>query len=123
MDRMFTRQSSQDARIAGRISGGLLQVAMLEYSLRVDRVLAVASETWGVSEVTLQAELTAIERAGALLKRKASFISIERRSSAQSIVEHLETVVHQYRRLLPSVPEQIVARIADPPLISAVDAG
>ncbi len=54
---MFTSQNSNDERIGGKISGGMLQLAMVEYSLRLDRVLAVASDTWDVSAVTLADEL------------------------------------------------------------------
>jgi hypothetical protein len=107
-DRMFTSQHSYDQRISGKISGGMLQLAMVEYSLRLDRVLAVASDTWDVSVVTLTDELGAIERLGALLKEKADFISDTKRGSARPMIEGLEAMVAQYRALIEPRPELVL---------------
>jgi hypothetical protein len=93
INRMFTVQSSQDRRIAGKISDSMPQLLMVEYSLRIDRVLAAASHTWGISELTLGDELAAIERVGDLLKEKAEFISKERRSSAQPMIDGISSLV------------------------------
>jgi hypothetical protein len=105
IDRMFTTQNSYDKRITARISGGLLQLTMVEYSLRIDRVLAAASGTWDASEATLAGELAAIERVGALLKDKAGFISERHRGSAQPMIEGIGMMVAQYRTLLRSRPD------------------
>ena len=114
VDRMFTSQSSYDKRITGKISGGLLQLMMVEYSLRIDRVLAAASDTWDLSERTLADELSAIEQVGTLLKAKAGFISEKRRGSAQPMIEGIGSIVAQYRALLGSRPDlATAAAIAD----------
>ena len=96
LDRMFTSQNSYDRRITGGISSGMLQLAMVEYSLRIDRVLAVASDTWDISAGTLSDELVAIERVGELLKERAGFISEKQRGSAQPMIEGLDAMVTQY---------------------------
>jgi hypothetical protein len=114
IDRMFTSQSSYDKRITGKISGGLLQLMMVEYSLRIDRVLAAASDTWDLSERTLADELSAIEQIGTLLKAKAGFISEKRRGSAQPMIKGIGSIVAQYRALLGSRPDLATATaIAD----------
>jgi hypothetical protein len=98
-DRTFTRTSSSDKSIVGKISDNTEQVMMVEYSLRLDRVLAAASDTWEVSENTLTDELTAISAVGALLKEKAAFISPDRHRLAMPMIEGIEAIVTCYRRL------------------------
>ena len=110
LDRMFTSQHSYDQRISGKISGGMLQLAMVEYSLRIDRVLAVASDAGTLSEGTLMDELMAIERVGTLLKEKAGFISDKKRGSAQPMIEGLGAMVTQYRTLLKPRPDLLLDR-------------
>src|SRR6185312_5366833 len=102
IDRMFTSQSSYDKRITTKISGGQLQLMMVEYSLRIDRILAAATDTWGVSERTLIDEITAIERIGTLLRDKAAFISDKQRASAQPMIEGIKSIVTHYRTLIGS---------------------
>jgi hypothetical protein len=101
VERTFTRQSSQDRRITGQISEGQVQLAMLEYSLRVDRVLAAASGSWEVSQLTLADELAAIERVGALLQDRAGFISEAGRDEVQPMIDGIGAIVAGYRELLP----------------------
>lgn len=97
ISRMFTFQIDIDKRIGGKISGAMIQLAMVEYSLRIDRVLASATEGWDVSERTLADELAAIERVGALLKEKSTFISEKRRGSAQPMIDGIAAIVSHYR--------------------------
>lgn len=122
LDRMFTTQDSYDQRISGKISGGMLQLAMLEYSLRIDRVLAVASGTWDQSGRTLTDELRAIGRIGALLKEKAGFISEKKRGSAQPMINGLEAIVARYGALVGSAPAVASEAPAPTPILAAGDA-
>jgi hypothetical protein len=122
-DRMFTSQNSYDKRITGKISGGLLQLMMVEYSLRLDRVLAAATETWELSEITLEDELTAIARTGTLLKEKAAFISADRRVSVQPMIEGIETIVLNYRGLLRADPTLLNSPVADVTPLPRVEGG
>lgn len=98
--RMFTRQSTYDNRISEKLADGLHQLMMVEYSLRIDRVLAAASGSWEASEKTLTDELSALNRVGTLLKSKADFISERRRGSAQPMIDGINTIVAQYRALV-----------------------
>jgi hypothetical protein len=101
-DWLVTSKSSYDNQITEKISEGQLRLMLIEYSLRLDRVLATASDTWDVSSVTLADELAAIDRVGALLKEKAGLISElkHHQKSAQPMIEYIETMVKNYGRLL-----------------------
>ncbi len=122
IDRTFTRQSSEDRRITGRISEGQIQLAMLEYSLRLDRVLAAASGSLEVSFVTLADELTAIERVGTLLRDKAGFISETRRDAVQPMIDGIDMIVTGYRGLLPSHREMpALAEVTATPAVPLLD--
>lgn len=123
LDRMFTSQSSYDKRISGKISDGTLQLMMVEYSLRLDRVLAAASDTWDVSKITLADELAAIDGAGALLKEKAGFLSETRRVSAQPMIEGIAAIVLHYRRLLQAHPDVMGSAVADVEPVALIEAG
>jgi len=123
IDRMFTSQSSYDKRITTKISGGQLQLMMVEYSLRIDRILAAATDTWGVSERTLIDEITAIERIGTLLRDKAAFISDKQRASAQPMIEGIKSIVTHYRTLIGSrhdlLPNGPIVEVPAVPLLEA----
>jgi hypothetical protein len=101
VERTFTSQSSHDRRITGQISEGQIQLAMLEYSLRVDSILAAASSSWEASLLTLADELAAIERVGWLLQDKAGFISKGGRDAVRPMIEGIGAIVGGYRQLLP----------------------
>ncbi len=108
IDRVFTLQSSSDHKISGKISGGMAQLAMVEYSLRIDRILAAASDTWTESEVTVIDELNALERVGELLREKASFISQERRGEVEPVIKGIGQIVSQHRALVWARPDAAV---------------
>lgn len=102
VDRMTTVRSWYDGRVSRKISEGELQIKMVEYSLRLDQLLADASNTWDVSRDTLAGELDAIAQVGDLLKEKVVFISEDRRSSAERMAELVEAMVAEYRTLVRS---------------------
>lgn len=108
ISRMFTFQSDIDKRIGGKISGAMIQLAMVEYSLRIDRLLASATDNWDVSERTLADELAAIERVGKLLAEKAAFISEKRRGSAQPMINGIAAIVSHYRATLRAQAEGVI---------------
>jgi hypothetical protein len=115
-DWLVTSKSSYDNQITEKISEGQLRLMLIEYSLRLDRVLATASDTWDVSTVTLADELAAIDRVGALLKEKAGLISEPKhhQKSAQPMIEYIETMVKNYGTLLQPLHDLSVVRIAAP---------
>ena len=89
---------------AGKYPAGCCSWPWSNIPCELDRVLAVASDTWDVSAGTLADELGTIERVGALLKQKADFISDKKRGSAQPMIEGLEAIVAQYRALIGRRP-------------------
>ena len=99
---LFTTRGNYDNQITEKISEGQLRLMLIEYSLRLDRVLAAASETWDLSSVTLADELVAIEHVGASLKEKAGLIAElkHHQKFAQPMIEYIETTVKNYRSLL-----------------------
>ena len=123
IDRMTTVRLWYDGRVSREISEGELRIAMIEYSLRLDVILAAASDASDVAGTTLAGELGAIERVGVLLKEKAGFISEERRGAALQMAERIEAVIAAYRALLPSRTEPVATEeIVSPramPLLAA----
>jgi hypothetical protein len=125
-DWLVTSKSSYDNQITEKISGeGQLRLMLIEYSLRLDRVLATASDTWDVSSVTLADELAAIERVGALLKEKAGLISElkHHQKTAQPMIEYIETMVKNYGNLLRPHHNLSAVHIADPRALSLLERG
>lgn len=110
---LITSRGSYDNRITEKISEGQLRLMLIEYSLRLDRVLATASDTWDVSSVTLADELAVIGQVGKLLKDKAELISELRhhRESAQPMIEYIETMVRNYGSQLPPRHDLSTVRI------------
>lgn len=111
---LITSRGNYDNQITEKISEGQLRLMLIEYSLRLDRVLAVASDTWDVSGVTLADELVVIDRVGALLKEKARLISEPRREFTQPMIEYIETMVRNYGGLLPKHHNLPAVRIGAP---------
>ena len=99
-DWLVPRRQSYDQEVREKISGGQLRLMLIEYSLRLDRVLAGATGTWDVSSATLADELDVIDRVGGLLKEKAALISEPRREPVQRMIECIEAMVDNYRNLL-----------------------
>ena len=99
-DWLVPRRQSYDQEVREKISGGQLRLMLIEYSLRLDRVLAGATGTWDVSSATLADKLDVIDRVGGLLKEKAALISEPRREPVQRMIECIEAMVDNYRNLL-----------------------
>lgn len=112
---LITRRGRYDNNYR-KISEGQLRLMLIEYSLRLDRVLAAASETWVSSGVTLADELVAIEHVGVLLKERAGLISElkHHQKSAQPMIEYIEMTVKNYRSLLQPHHDLQAVRVADP---------
>jgi hypothetical protein len=122
---LVTSRGSHDSQITEKISEGQLRLMLIEYSLRLDRVLATAGDSWNVSSVRLADELAAIDRVGALLKDKAGLISELRhhRESAQPMIEYIETMVRNYGSLLQPRHDLSTVRIAGPQALPLLDSG
>jgi len=70
---LFDRGSHSE--IHEKVTEGQLHILLIEYSLRVDQALAVASGTVPEFEVTLAGELSQLESVAELLKAKGGLIS------------------------------------------------
>lgn len=100
-DRQTTITGWYDKGVVRKMSEGAAQIMELEYSLRLDRVLAVASGTWEDSKQTFRAELDAIARTRALLAERMGFISNDRsRREARRYADSLHWIIDNYGRLL-----------------------
>jgi len=103
LKRMFPRQKSIDINIHTKITDGQLQAGLIEYSLRLDQVLAVGSGTVPEFEVTLSGELQELEMVASLLQSKAGLISGKYKElSVEPMAKAMTAMVEQYRRLLPN---------------------
>jgi hypothetical protein len=85
-----------------KITEGQIHIAMIEYSLRLDHALAVASGTVDAFERTLAGELTELDSVSQLLSRKGHRIKFRYRDlSADPTCAAMEAVVTEYRKVLP----------------------
>lgn len=75
---------------------------LIEYSLRLDQALAVASDTVSEYETTLQDELRGLEDLRGLLKSKADLISKKYPDlTVQPTLDGMSAMLDGYSRLLP----------------------
>jgi hypothetical protein len=106
--RVFTRQRTSDSIVHTSITEGLLQLTMIEYSMRLDQTLAVGSGTISEFERTLAGELIELQTVADLLAGKAEMISGRYPDlSVESTVKGMNLLIEQYRRVLPRSPDAL----------------
>ena len=93
------KQDTRDAQITEKISEGQVQVAYIEYSLRLEQLLAVASRTEKEFMVTLADELQQLDSLARLLHDKS--MPLTNKQGVEPVVKSLNEIVIQYRSLLP----------------------
>ena len=97
------------SQIHGKITEGQLHISLIEYSIRVDQALAVASGTVPEFEVTLAWELAELESLAELLKAKGELISSKYpQLSVESTEKGLFAIVQEYKKLLPREPLDVL---------------
>jgi hypothetical protein len=101
IDWMFTSTASYDSKITDKISEGHVRFLLIEYALRLDHVLAVASSTLELSGVTIADEIAAIARLEPLLTERMRFISEKRRIDVQQVLNGFSTMIKHYDQALP----------------------
>jgi len=132
--RMFSRQRTIDRKIHGQITEGQLQLGLIEYSLRLDQVLAIVGGTVSQFESTLADELVELDRVARLLREKANLISGKYPElSVEPIADGMRRLIRQYRELLPeeqpwlqkvpALPISAESTVDSPPQEVVEDAG
>ena len=101
------REGEADRHVHGKITEGLLQLSLIEYAMRLDQVLAAASDTFRAFERTLADELVEIQSLANLLEAKARYIRGKHRDlSAEPMLLGMRAMIDHYQALLPAeVPE------------------
>jgi hypothetical protein len=102
VDWMFTSTDSYDSKITRKISEGHLRFLLIEYALRLDCVLAVASSTLELSRVTMADEIVAIAKIEPLLAERMRFIAEKRRIDVQQVLDGFSTMIKHYDQALPT---------------------
>jgi hypothetical protein len=101
--RIFSRQRSVDRRVSAGISEAEAEVAFIEYSARLEYLLAVVSGTHDQFLRSQESELVQLDQIKTLLEQKASYISGKHPElSVQPVVEALSNVTSAYRELISS---------------------
>jgi hypothetical protein len=91
-----------------KITEGQIHVAMIEYSLRLDHALAVASGSVDAFERTLAGELGELDAVSQLLSKKGHRIKYRYRDlSVDPTCAAMEAVVTEYRKVLPEMPQNL----------------
>jgi hypothetical protein len=99
---LFSTQRSVDERVKRGISDGEAEVALVEYSLRLEYVLAVGSDTIDEYRHSQESELQQLAQLLDELQQKASYISGKYADlSVDSMVQALSAVLAAYRTLQP----------------------
>lgn len=113
--RTFTRQRSIDQRVRGGISEGEAEVALIEYSMRLEHVLAVGSGTLEEFLRSQDSELEQLDELRELLQRKAGYISGKHPDLAVSpVVDAVREVVAAHREMLPAPDPEPHTLVANP---------
>lgn len=93
-----------------KITEGQIHIAMIEYSLRLDHALAVASGTVDAFERTLAGELGELEAVCGLLGQKGGRINTRYEDlSVTPTCAAMEAVVTEYRKVLPEMTQDLSA--------------
>src|SRR5439155_19319608 len=101
--RVFERQHSIDRRVSGGISEGEAEVALIEYSMRLEHVLAIGSGTLDEFQRSQDSELEQLDQLRVLLQQKAGYVSGRHPElSVEAVVEAVSAVVAAYRDILPT---------------------
>lgn len=101
--RWFTRKKTRDKRIHKEITDSELQISLIEYSMRLDHVLALGGDQIDKYELTLERELTDLEGVAKMLKDKSRYITGKYpETSVKPTVKAINTIVREYRTLLPA---------------------
>jgi hypothetical protein len=102
-ERLFSTDWSTDQRVRADICDGQAEVAFIEYSMRLEHVLAVGSGTFEEFQHSQQDELEQLDQVRELLEEKAAYISGRYCDiSVEPVVQALSAVVTAYRELLPN---------------------
>ncbi|MDR4495871.1 MAG: hypothetical protein R3B74_15930 [Nitrospirales bacterium] len=96
------KQDTKEAKITRKISEGQAQVDYIEYSLRLEHLLAVASGTEKEFMVTLADDLQQFDAVASLLDRKSA--PLLQKEGIEPVVRTMREIVKQYRSLLPDQP-------------------
>lgn len=106
--RMFTWKKASDQKIHSRITDAQINVTLMEYSMRLDHVLAAIGGTLDKFEITLADELFDLDELAKLLQSKANLISGRYQEvTVEPTVKVMTEIVQQYRTLLPDTSSPI----------------
>ncbi len=93
-------QESRDHQTAKQISAELKKFILIDYALRLDHVLGLASGTWQTTRKTTEDELTELKRLGDVLRDKCYYISDKRRHNVMLIQKSVAEIPAFYTQLL-----------------------
>ena len=100
--RLSFQRNRIERDIIEKISEGQEQLGLIEYSIRLDHVLAVISDRVSVFEDTLAGEIRYLQEITALLRSKAEFISSKNQDQTlELLINSMSSVTEQFRGLLP----------------------
>jgi Holliday junction resolvasome RuvABC endonuclease subunit len=102
-ERLFSTDRSIDQRVRADIHEGQAEVAFIEYSMRLEYILAVEGGTFEEFQHSQKDELEQLDQVRNLLQEKAAYISGRYHDiSVEPVVQALSAVVTAYRELLPN---------------------
>ncbi len=106
LERTFTSRVTNDRTVHGKISEVQIQLALIEYSMRLDQVLAVGSNSLDGFERSLADELVEIRSLSDLFREKANFISVRGKNeySVEPMIAALDGMIAHYGDLLVANP-------------------
>ena len=104
-------QDEKERAIHGKISEGQLQLALIEYALRLDHVFAIGSDTVSGFEHSLADELVEIRTIEGLLATKAAYLTRNKRATVKPMLSGIRAMIDHYGAILP---EQFTAVSAKP---------
>ena len=95
-------QGGADRQIHGKIGEGQLQLALIEYAMRLDQVLATGSNTASAFENTLADEMVEMRAVADLLETKAGYIRTKNKQiSVEPMLTGMRAMIENYEAILP----------------------
>lgn len=113
--RMFTRQKTSDAQIQQKVTESELHIGLIEYSIRIDNILAVASGTQKEFQSSLAGELLELNDVANLLDKKSAYISKKYDNlSVDPTIDAMKSIASQYKELLTPISTDLSEQKALP---------
>lgn len=100
LNTIFSGQEARDQHVIKAVLDEVGRFTLIDYTLRLDYTLGLASETWTESKYTIEAELVELTKLSTLLGEKCNYVSDARRDRVKHINGAMAYIPPYYEEML-----------------------